>query len=791
MLTYEEFSLLMRAAVPELRRNWLNTEQERAVSAGASPPTLIVAGPGSGKTTVLSVRLLKLILVDDIPAASIVATTFTRKAAAELRSRILSWGYAALSMALQRAQEARQEDVARRLSEIDINAVRVGTLDALAEEFIQDCRPIGGITPATIESFLSRGLMREHGLFANGRFRNPALAAFLNQITPHFPGAHSFSSKLTVCLSFADRVRHDVVDLPRFGAQGQGQQQLCQTVVDYTGILEQSHLADFARTETHLLEMIQTGVLARVTNNLRALLVDEFQDTNYIQEQIYIELCRRAANASLTIVGDDDQSIFRFRGATVEIFSNFSNRLANALGAPWRPNQFNLHLNYRSTPKIVGFCQHFIEHDLSYQPARSPNKVPLVAAGHNAADPSMDVPILGMFRQDCDVLANDLSQLLLDIFRGTGRRIRCGQQEFTITRDASGDFGDAVLLGGKVRETAGNGRARLPLLLRANLENQGIRVFNPRGRDLGEIPSVQRLLGIVLECIDPNAAVQNAIQSMSPDIRGKLNAWRQAAQAYIRADPRPGGLASFVRDWQTTRTGGPRRDWPRDWPLLELIFTVVTWIPELQSDPEGQVYLEAVTRAANEVGQIGSYRARLVFGLGVHDNNSVKEAIRGVFEGLAAEEVEVDEEIMPYVPRSYFPMMTIHQVKGLEFPMTIVDVGSDYSRDHHAQRRFRFPVQGDNVHMMEDAVAQFCPIGAARSQRTAVDRAWDDLRRLNFVAYSRAQNVLLLVGLTPLIRVANPVKSLALGDTRAGRREINFVEAALYRPDHNNSVALI
>ena len=57
---------------------------------------------------------------------------------------------------------------------------------------------------------------------------------------------------------------------------------------------------------------------------------------------------------------------------------------------------------------------------------------------------------------------------------------------------------------------------------------------------------------------------------------------------------------------------------------------------------------------------------------------SVQQAIREVFENIASESIDIDEEIMPRVPRNYFPMMTIHQAKGLEFPLTIVDVGSDF-----------------------------------------------------------------------------------------------------------------
>src|SRR5438105_10881401 len=92
LMTYQEFCSYAKASVPRFMTQWLNKDQDAAVQAPPSPPVFIVAGPGTGKTTVLALRVLKHILVDGFPSESIMATTFTRKAAKELRSRILSWG---------------------------------------------------------------------------------------------------------------------------------------------------------------------------------------------------------------------------------------------------------------------------------------------------------------------------------------------------------------------------------------------------------------------------------------------------------------------------------------------------------------------------------------------------------------------------------------------------------------------------------------------------------------------------------------------------------------------------
>lgn len=91
-------------------------------------------------------------------------------------------------------------------------------------------------------------------------------------------------------------------------------------------------------------------------------------------------------------------------------------------------------------------------------------------------------------------------------------------------------------------------------------------------------------------------------------------------------------------------------------------------------------------------------------------------------------------------------MLSIHQAKGLEFPLTIVDVGSDFRTNHWKQAFQRFPREGGAAHRLEDELRSFSP-SLQPSGRTPRDRAFDDLIRSYFVAFSRAQDVLLLVGL--------------------------------------------
>src|SRR5687767_14951696 len=106
-----------------------DAQQLQAINAPASAGLFIVAGPGTGKTASLTLRILKLVLVDGVPPRGILATTFTKKAAEELRSRILGWGFKIIDfLKTEPNQDANQKAF---VDAVDINQVRTGTVDSL------------------------------------------------------------------------------------------------------------------------------------------------------------------------------------------------------------------------------------------------------------------------------------------------------------------------------------------------------------------------------------------------------------------------------------------------------------------------------------------------------------------------------------------------------------------------------------------------------------------------------------------------------------------------------------
>ena len=135
--------------------------------------------------------------------------------------------------------------------------------------------------------------------------------------------------------------------------------------------------------------------------------------------------------------------------------------------------------------------------------------------------------------------------------------------------------------------------------------------------------------------------------------------------------------------------------------------------------------------------------------------------LRDVLAPIADDLVDVDEEIMPSVPRTVLNLMTIHQAKGLEFPLVIVDVSSDFTTNHTKNRFKRFPEKPSPTANMEDELSGCTPIGPLRAKRSALQRSFEDLIRQAYVAYSRPQNVLLLVGCVKTLSYKTSIKVVA------------------------------
>lgn len=808
MISYEEFKEIV---VNVLERDISsNEEQDLAISSDLNQSLFIVAGPGSGKTTVMVLKILKFIFVDDVNPKEILATTFTKKAAAELLSRILSWGDKIKKELEIKAWSYLDEqdefmeiygmevmDFVKKIKRIDFNLIITGTIDSVAEELLRVHRDPGTNQPVLIEEFVATSAMMNLGLYYHDRYLDTNLQEYLAELkgkeeyNGKKPVIKNPSQMADILLDIKNRMYYDQVELNDMLAtikpQDKGKQLAFKIIGDYIDELKSRNIYDFPMLEKEFLDRLNNSKLDVFLNDVKVILVDEYQDTNLLQESIYFKIAVSAIanNGNITVVGDDDQSLYRFRGATVDLFTNFRERV-KIIGVD--SQEINLRTNYRSTENIIGLCNKFVELDEEYQSARVEDKLRICSPNKNNEDEEKhkNIPILGMFRSNETILARDLSKLITELSKGKEvkykvKRVLTKEHYQSITNKnqtkmldirkdnfekvkeydeivlrldpENGSPSDIAFLTYSPKEST-SGNRMLPGLLKKYLSKykDPVEVFNPRGEDFQSIGVVSIFCGLMLECIDPEGKIQKVNRKIPRLAARNMRRWRDIANDYIKTYPDPNtplSLERFVTLWQVRQAYPEGKKWPKQASLIELAYKLATWIEELQDDIEGLVYLESITKTITQNGFFNEYSAKIYFDTPENEIASIEEALWNIFVPIASGGIKLDENLFETLPPNRLNIMSIHQSKGLEFPLVIVDVASRFGKNKAKDSILRFPKNNDKSSLLEDKIRIFSSLG--KSDRESKDRSFDDLTRLYFVAFSRAQDVLLLVGLNSSI----------------------------------------
>ena len=744
MITYEVFEEIVINKIGRKISPKDDLEQNKAIRADVDNCLFMVAGPGSGKTTVMVLKILKFIFVDGIDPSAILATTFTVKAASELRSRIYDWG----NTIIKHLEENKNQDsINYELKSIDLNQIITGTLDSICYEILNNFREPGAAPPVLIDDFVAKSLMLRFGLFEEERYENTELEEFLKEIIGSSKRI-STSTKSELLLEIKDRFYNDNINFKDFCRKydHEGTKIACSAIISYINVLNDKEIFDYSTLEKEFLIKLKECKLNKFLDSINIILIDEYQDTNSLQESIYFEFAKAAINngGGITVVGDDDQSLYRFRGATVDLFVNFQTRLQENLKV--KSDIVKLSNNYRSTSNIVKFCNEFINLDEDYKDVRVAEKEDIKSARKGNY---INYPILGIFRNDLESLSEAISSFIEKIMNEKVHIDEIGEIELFID-PVEGSENDIAFLISSPKEYNFQNRPRLPTDLRKELSilTKPVHVFNPRGQSLEKIDDVAVLCGLLLECIDPLRYIQDQIDKLPNDTVERLNIWRNRAYHFLSSDPEPEDpipLREFLYAWQDRKPKG-RKKWKKSVPILDLVYKLIRWIPNMQNDIEGLVYLEAISRTISQTALFSNYEGKIDFRSDYHEEKSINEALWNIFVPLATGAITIEEDLLENLPKNRLNIMSIHQSKGLEFPLVIVDVGSEFNSNIALQRFKRFPKEPSKDCNLESELRKYSN-SLNIPERDGVDRSFDDLIRKYFVAFSRAQDVLVLVGL--------------------------------------------
>ena len=322
--------------------NDLNDEQYAAVTHGEGP-LLVVAGAGTGKTQVITRRIAWLIASQRALPEEILALTFTDRAAEEMQARVdrlVPYGYATTPIKTFHAwgDELLRENAHRLGIAGDLRVLGRAEVVLLLREHVFELGlkrflPLGNPTSflGDIAAYFSRA--KDEGVDAEG------VAAFGQSLIDQAKAVRSDQGDPAM----AQELNEYADALQRLGEE---HGELASAFGTYRSILATRGLLDFGDQVFLAHELLKNDplVLARARDRHRWILVDEYQDTNRLQGSLVDRIASGSRN--LTAVGDDDQSIYRFRGAALGNILGFVDRYPDT-------TKVVLTKNYRSTAPIL------------------------------------------------------------------------------------------------------------------------------------------------------------------------------------------------------------------------------------------------------------------------------------------------------------------------------------------------------------------------------------------------------------------------------------------------------
>ena len=653
-----------------------NPQQFQAIET-LDGPVLIVAGPGSGKTFCLVERTINILTSREISPERLLVSTFTEKAAKELKTRITS----------------RMQRAGSKLNPLDLT---VGTLHSIFLDILDEFRAFSRIRRnyTILDQF-------DQQYFLYQRLSEFSDIEGLDALIRPSNTVPAWRVAETLC-GYLNKVAEEAVDPVALASADHAELvAICAAYQRYQELLEQFNYIDFSTIQVEVLRLLEIpDVAEKLCARFDYLMIDEYQDTNTIQERIVLKLASKHSN--ICVVGDDDQALYRFRGASIRNILEFPKRFA-----PGQCTQINLTKNYRSHPDIVEFYNDWMAltdwegEDRSY---RYPKIIE--AESLDRAERPVVFKVSGADGEDN--WANEAVNFLQEL--RTKKIIKDWNQVAFLFRSVRND---------KVVRFANS------------LEAVGVPVYAPRSNMYFEREEIRLIIGAYMFLFPQYGSIRATREGM------QLNVWAY----YDRC------LSDFIAHLKTGEDGQIMA-WARDMAKRHISlsentnYTFTSLFYDLIQFPTFGRYLEAGiahggvrdSRPARNLAKFSRLlnKYEYLYNVIVFRPERLESDLTKLFNlfmrFLWDGGIEEYEDESDYAPSGCVSFMTIHQSKGLEFPVVICGSLDAVPRRQHS-------VFDD---LLEDEFGAGEPFEPLDRIKTF------DFWRLFYTAFSRAQNMLVL-----------------------------------------------
>lgn len=344
----------------------LNENQKQAVLWDQGP-LLVLAGPGSGKTRVLTLRIARILEASVDRHFRILALTFTNKAAAEMRGRV---------------EEIAPTELAR---------VRLTTFHSYAAELLQQHGNHLNFRP-------------DFQILSNDADREALLDEVLGQIrkdlTYSLPDHFQAGPLLPAITRLLERcVPPEQAEVLLEQSNVENAAPLARVYREYRSSLRRTNSLDFPSLIAESLDLLERNpfLVKHIRKVFKHVLIDEFQDTNHSQYRL-LSLLIKPDPSTLFVVADDDQIIYQWNGANP--------KRIQSLREDFAVSELQLPENYRCPPLVIQMANALIEKNLN----RSAGKKPLAAVKQGLAKNAVRVQRFGSVNEEAEWIAHDISQ---------------------------------------------------------------------------------------------------------------------------------------------------------------------------------------------------------------------------------------------------------------------------------------------------------------------------------------------------------------------------------------------